>query len=129
MKLYLRGKYYYFKPCINGKQKWVNTKEENKLKAKIFAEDWLHDKRQSQRKVASGKYDIETFLWTDFCDKFISYSKFNKSAPEADIRVINAMRDTILNYTHVFLMLCFGDSTNEQVSVPMIEYNGSWRMR
>ena len=46
-----------------------------------------------------------------------------------DIRVINAMRDTILNYTNVFLMLCFGDSTNEQVSVPMIEHNGSWRMK
>ena len=46
-----------------------------------------------------------------------------------EIRVINAKRDTILNYTNVFLMLCFGDSTNEQVSVPMIEYNGSWRMR
>jgi len=46
-----------------------------------------------------------------------------------DIRVINAVRDTILNYTNVFLMLCFGDSTNEQVSVPMIEHNGSWRMK
>ena len=46
-----------------------------------------------------------------------------------DIHVINAMRDTILNYTNVFLMLCFGDSTNEQVSVPMIEHNGSWRMK
>lgn len=46
-----------------------------------------------------------------------------------EIRVINAMRDTILNYTNVFLMLCFGDSTNEQVSVPMIEHNGSWRMK
>lgn len=46
-----------------------------------------------------------------------------------EIRVINARRDTILNYTNVFLMLCFGDSTNEQVSVPMIEHNGSWRMR
>ena len=46
-----------------------------------------------------------------------------------DIRVINAMRDTILNYTNVFLMLCFGDSTIEQVSVPMIEHNGSWRMK
>ena len=95
MKLYLRGKYYYFKPCINGKQKWVNTKEENKLKAKIFAEDWLHDKRQSERKTYSGKYDIETFLWTDFCEKFISYSKFNKSAPEADIRVINAINNNL----------------------------------
>lgn len=46
-----------------------------------------------------------------------------------EIRVINAMRDTILNYTDVFLMLCFGDSTNEQVSVPMIEHNGRWRMK
>ena len=46
-----------------------------------------------------------------------------------EIRVINAKRDTILNYTNVFLMLCFGDSTNEQVSVPMIEHNGSWRMK
>ncbi|MBQ1669497.1 MAG: hypothetical protein II066_02620 [Prevotella sp.] len=46
-----------------------------------------------------------------------------------EIRVINARRDTILNYTNVFLMLCFGDSTNEQVSVPMIEHNGRWRMK
>ena len=46
-----------------------------------------------------------------------------------EIRVINARRDTILNYTSVFLMLCFGDSTNEQVSVPMIEHNGRWRMK
>ena len=46
-----------------------------------------------------------------------------------EIRVINARRDTILNYTNVFLMLCFGDSTNEQISVPMIEHNGRWRMK
>ena len=46
-----------------------------------------------------------------------------------DIRVVHARRDTLLNYTNVFLMFCFGDSTNEQVSVPMIEHNGCWRMR
>ena len=46
-----------------------------------------------------------------------------------EIRVINARRDSLLNYTNVFLVLCFGDSTNEQVSVPMIEHNGSWRMK
>ena len=77
MKLYLRGKYYYFKPCINGKQKWVNTHEENRLKAKIFAEDYLHDKRHSTAKT-DGKYNFDTMLWTDFCDKFIAYSKYNK---------------------------------------------------
>ena len=46
-----------------------------------------------------------------------------------EIRVVNARRDSILNYTNVFLMLCFGDSTNEQVSVPMIVHNGIWRMK
>lgn len=46
-----------------------------------------------------------------------------------EIRVVNARRDSILNYTNVFLMLCFGDSTNEQISVPMIEHNGIWRMK
>ena len=46
-----------------------------------------------------------------------------------DIRVVNARRDTLLNYTNVFLMFCFGDSTNEQVAVPMINRDGSWRMR
>lgn len=94
MKLYLRGKYYYFKPCINGKQKWVNTHEENRLKAKLFAEDYLHDKRHSIAKT-DGKYNFDTMLWSDFCDKFIAYSKFNKSAPEADIRVIKAINNTL----------------------------------
>lgn len=46
-----------------------------------------------------------------------------------EVRIVNARRDTLLNYTNVFLMLCFGDSTNEQVSVPMIEYHGVWKMR
>lgn len=100
MKLYKRGKYYYFKPCINGKQRWVNTKEENHYKAKLFAEDYLHEKRHSLKKVA-GKYDYDTMLWTDFCEKFIEYSKFNKSAPESDIRVINAINKNLdLKYFH-----------------------------
>lgn len=46
-----------------------------------------------------------------------------------EIRVVNARRDSSLNYINVFLMLCFGDSTNEQVSVPMVEHNGSWKMK
>ena len=46
-----------------------------------------------------------------------------------EIRIINARRDSLLNYTNVFLMLCFNDSTNEQVSVPMIEHNGNWKMK
>jgi hypothetical protein len=41
MKLYLHGKNYYFKHCINGKQRWVNTHEDSKLKARLFAEDYI----------------------------------------------------------------------------------------
>lgn len=100
MKLYLRGKYYYFKPCINGKQKWVNTHEENRLKAKIYAEDWLHDKRHSQQKTASGKYNLETLLWTDFCKLYMEWSKSVKKAPESDELVIKQI-NKILGIKHL----------------------------
>ena len=46
-----------------------------------------------------------------------------------DIRVAGAKTDSLLHYTNVFLVLCFGDSTNEQVAVPMVVQDGSWRMR
>ena len=46
-----------------------------------------------------------------------------------DIRISNAATDTTLNYTNVFLVLCFGDSVNEEIVVPMVERNGSWRMK
>jgi hypothetical protein len=34
-----------------------------------------------------------------------------------------------LQYTNVFLVLCFGDSVNEEIVVPMVERNGNWRMK
>lgn len=46
-----------------------------------------------------------------------------------DVRIAGAKTDSLLHYTNVFLVLCFGDSTNEQVAVPMIEHNGVWRMK
>ena len=46
-----------------------------------------------------------------------------------DIRISNAVTDTALTYTNVFLVLCFGDSVNEEIVVPMVERNGSWRMK
>jgi hypothetical protein len=46
-----------------------------------------------------------------------------------DVRIANAKADSLLHYTNVFLVLCFGDSTNEQIAVPMVEQNGSWRMK
>ena len=84
MKLYLRGKYYYFKPCINGKQKWVNTHIEkgNKVKARLFAEDWLHEHKYSPKKTVSGQYDIEFLLWEDFCKLYMEWASSVKKDTE-----------------------------------------------
>ena len=38
---------------------------------------------------------------------------------------VNATADT----ADAFLMLCFGDSTNEEVVVPMVRKEGKWLMR
>ena len=46
-----------------------------------------------------------------------------------DVRVSNAKTDSSLHLTNVFLVLCFGDSTNEEITVPMVEREGRWRMR
>lgn len=46
-----------------------------------------------------------------------------------EIRISNVKTDTLQKYTSVFLILCFGDSTNEEIVVPMVEHNGSWRMK
>lgn len=46
-----------------------------------------------------------------------------------EIRISNVKTDTLQKYTNVFLILCFGDSTNEEIVVPMVEHNGSWRMK
>ena len=46
-----------------------------------------------------------------------------------EVRVSNAITDTVQQFTNVFLVLCFGDSTNEEIVVPMVERNGSWRMK
>ena len=46
-----------------------------------------------------------------------------------EVRVSNAVTDTVQQFTNVFLVLCFGDSTNEEVVVPMVERQGAWRMK
>ncbi len=47
--------------------------------------------RQKKEIEKTGKINPETLLWKVFCDKFMTYSKSKKQAPEADQRVINAI--------------------------------------
>ena len=47
-----------------------------------------------------------------------------------EVLVVRAQTDSLVDYTNVFLTLCFGDSTNEEIVVPMVEQGeGRWRMR
>ena len=89
MKLYKRGKYYYFKPCINGKQKWVNTKEDNHYKAKLFAEDYIVQQRKD--KITEGQTNID-LSWKAFCELYMQYCRQAKKTQTRDndtIKLIN----------------------------------------
>lgn len=46
-----------------------------------------------------------------------------------EVRISRAYTDTTQQYTSVLLMLCYGDSTSEEVIVPMVEHNGRWMMK
>ena len=64
----------------------------------------------------------------------VGYKQFMHQQEQAhrgirEVRIVNAQTDTIQKYTSVFLVLCFGDSTNEEIVVPMVEREGRWRMK
>lgn len=46
-----------------------------------------------------------------------------------EVRFSRAYTDSTQQYTSVLLMLCYGDSTNEEVVVPMVEHDGRWMMK
>ena len=81
MKLYKRGKYYYFKPCINGKQRWVNTKEDNHYKAKLFAEDYIVQQRKDTQ--INGQTNID-LSWSAFCELYMQYCRQAKKTQQRD---------------------------------------------
>lgn len=46
-----------------------------------------------------------------------------------DIRISNARTDSLTDYVSVFLLLCYSDSVQEEIVVPMVEHNGRWCMK
>ncbi len=65
---------------------------------------------------------------TDNCRQFMAQQQ-EAHRGIREVRVVRAVRDSSLSYTNVFLTLCFGDSTNEEIVVPMVEKDGRWRMK
>lgn len=47
----------------------------------------------------------------------------------AGIHVLHAKADTTRHVADVFLQMVYGDSTKEQVVVPMVLVHGDWKMR
>ncbi len=45
------------------------------------------------------------------------------------VNILNAKADTARHVADVFLQLAYGDSTKEQIVVPMVEVKGEWKMR
>jgi integrase len=89
-----RGKYYSFRYCYGGRQFRQNTGETDRLKAKLFMEDFLHNKKHSKNKITGG-YDIEHLFWEDFKKLYMSYSRSVKIEPSTDITVINKIDEII----------------------------------
>ena len=46
-----------------------------------------------------------------------------------EVKIVTAKTDSVTKVTNVFLTLCFSDSVNEEIVVPMLEENGVWKMK
>ena len=46
-----------------------------------------------------------------------------------EVRTVNAEADSTGTSVNVFLVFCYGDSTAEEVIVPMVEHNGTWYLK
>lgn len=64
------------------------------------------------------------------CNQYIDEAKQkHKGIREVRISPNVGRRDTTLHLTYAFLMLCYGDSTQEEITVPMVEVDGMWLMK
>jgi hypothetical protein len=46
-----------------------------------------------------------------------------------EIRIMNADADTVRHVANAYLVFTYGDSTNEEVVVPMVQRKGVWYMK
>lgn len=77
------------------------------------------------------KKQAEPEYWSqlvDNCHQFMHQQKESHRGIH-EVRIVNAKTDTLQKYVNVFMMLCFGDSTNEEVIVPMVDRDGRWYMK
>jgi len=92
--------------------------------------------------LAAGEYDAYLDGVNGMTDAPADYRRQQRIAAEqfmkrlqqqhkgiSAVEVSSAKTDSSLHCTNVFLILCFADSTKEEVCVPMVEKNGLFWMR
>lgn len=108
------------------------AEEMTSLAAKGYYEHLIHGEYEQflQGKAGLNKHSEEEY-WNQLRDNCHQFVHQQEQAHRGihEVRVVNAKTDTLQKYTNVFLMLCFGDSTNEEIVVPMVECDGRWYMR
>ena len=110
----------------------VSPEELASLAAKGYYEHLIHGEYE---KFLEGKNGMNSHkgdeYWSqllDNCHQFM-WQQENSHRGVREVRVVTAKTDTIQKYTNVFMVLCFGDSTNEEIVVPMVERDGRWLMK
>ena len=96
-----------------------------------------HLMRGEYRQFLEGKYfvPLDTVGTIDRMEEHeVNLRQFMSQQEKAhhgihEVRISNAQTDTVQKVTNVFLVLCYGDSINEEIVVPMVEREGKWRMK
>ncbi len=62
------------------------------------------------------------------CKQFMAQQKRDHDGVR-EVRVNATATDTLQHYVSVFLLMCYGDSLDEEIVVPMVERQGKWKMK
>ena len=65
---------------------------------------------------------------TTACKQFMAQQRVAHGGI-ASFQVSNVRVDSTQNLVQVFLVLQYGDATQEEIVVPMVMYDGEWKMK
>ena len=110
----------------------LSSEEMASLAAKGYYEHLIHGEYEQYLEGKDGldRQATEDY-WNQLLDNCNQFVRQQETAHRgiSEVRVVSAKNDTLQKYTNVFLVLCFGDSTNEEIVVPMVERDGRWKMK
>ena len=109
----------------------VSREEQAALAAKGY---YTHLVKGEYEQFVEGRLMADS-LPADYRSQLIEgYKQFVAQQVEArkgihEVSVSRAYTDSLAGYTNVLLLLCYGDSTTEEIVVPMVERDGRWMMK